>query len=126
VTRRARALLAALAAAVAALTTGSSALAAAPVQHVLPLSVDGLHQSDLAWWVRQHPNGSLARLVRHGASCTNAATPIPSDSSPGLVGQLTGGDPAVTGIYYDDTYNRALLPSGTRARQARRPGSAAR
>jgi Type I phosphodiesterase / nucleotide pyrophosphatase len=99
---------AALPAAAAPQTDGHGA-----VRHVLLLSVDGLHQSDLAWYVRAHPASALASLVRGGVDYANARTPIPSDSFPGMVGQLTGGDPAVTGVYYDDTYNHALLPAGT-------------
>lgn len=82
-------------------------------KHVLLLSVDGLHQKDLAWYVRTHPQSALAALVNHGTSYTHAQTPVPSDSFPGMVGQLTGGNPGTTGIYYDDTFNRALLPAGT-------------
>jgi predicted AlkP superfamily pyrophosphatase or phosphodiesterase len=81
--------------------------------HVVLLSIDGLHQSDLTWWVRHHPHGALARLSRSGAEYANARTPVPSDSFPGLVGLLTGGDPRTTGIYYDDSYNRRLLPPGS-------------
>src|SRR5262249_60891354 len=44
---------------------------------------------------------------------SNALTPVPSDSFPGLIGQVTGGDPGVTGIYYDDTWNHAVFPAGT-------------
>ena len=40
-------------------------------------------------------------------------TPFPSDSFPGMVGQVTGGDPGVTGVYYDDTWNHAVFPAGT-------------
>src|SRR5262245_10149055 len=32
------------------------------VSHVLFISVDGLHQSDLAWYVQQHPESTLAAL----------------------------------------------------------------
>jgi hypothetical protein len=83
------------------------------IQHVLLLSVDGLHQSDLSWYLKQHPESALATLVERGADYTNAQTPFPSDSFPGLVGQITGGNPQSTGIYYDDSWNRALLPAGT-------------
>ena len=31
----------------------------------------------------------------------------------GLVAQVTGGDPGTTGVYYDDSYNRRLLPPGS-------------
>jgi hypothetical protein len=30
-----------------------------------------------------------------------------------MVAQVTGGNPKSTGIYYDDSYNHALLPAGT-------------
>lgn len=82
-------------------------------RHVLLLSVDGLHQSDLDWYVRSHPRSALAALVRGGTSYTQARTPFPSDSFPGMVAQVTGGNPATTGVYYDDSYNRALLAAGT-------------
>jgi hypothetical protein len=82
-------------------------------RHVLLLSVDGMHQSDLAWWVATHPESWIARLVRSGRTYLNAKTPVPSDSFPGLIAQVTGGNPRSTGIYYDDSYNRALLPPGS-------------
>ncbi|MBV8994185.1 MAG: alkaline phosphatase family protein [Pseudonocardiales bacterium] len=81
--------------------------------HVLLLSIDGLHQSDLSWYVSRHPSSTLAKLAHRGTDFTNARTPFPSDSFPGMVGQVTGGNPATTGIYYDDTFNHALLPPGT-------------
>jgi hypothetical protein len=94
----------------------------AAAQHVLLLSVDGLHQSDLVWYVARHPSSALAKLVHRGVEFTHAQTPFPSDSFPGLVGQVTGGDPKTTGIYYDDTWNRALLPQGTRSCGGVAPG----
>src|SRR5215831_8422304 len=83
------------------------------IQHVLLISVDGLHQQDLAWYVHTYPNSALAALDRHGREYSNAETPFPSDSFPGMVGQVTGGDPRVTGIYYDDTWNHDVFPAGT-------------
>ncbi|HLK00686.1 MAG TPA: alkaline phosphatase family protein, partial [Streptosporangiaceae bacterium] len=83
------------------------------IEHVLLISVDGLHQQDLAWYVRNYPDSELASLVRHGLEYSHASTPFPSDSFPGMVGQLTGGDPRVTGIYYDDTWNHDVFPAGT-------------
>ncbi len=120
---------AALAAAAAALLAGS-AVASAPalaspathgagghrdgqIRHVLLISVDGLHQQDLTWYVRTHPGSVLAALTRHGLEYSGAMTPFPSDSFPGMVGQVTGGDPGVTGVYYDDTWNHAVFPAGT-------------
>jgi len=92
------------------------------VGHVLLLSVDGLHQTDLAWYVAHHPGSALAALVHGGVQYTNARTPVPSDSFPGMVGQVTGGDPQATGVYYDDTYNHALLPAGTTSCAGVKPG----
>ena len=85
----------------------------APAKHVLLISVDGLHQSDLAWYVKQHPDSALAKLVKGGVDYSAASTPVPSDSFPGMTAQVTGGDPGTTGVYYDDTYNHGLLPAGT-------------
>lgn len=82
-------------------------------KHVLLISVDGMHQADLDWFVSKYPNSRLAKLVHQGVEYTNARTPFPSDSFPGMVGQVTGGDPKTTGIYYDDEYSRSLLPQGT-------------
>ena len=82
-------------------------------QHVLLLSVDGMHQSDLDWYVHEHPQSALAALVRDGRQYTNAQTPFPSDSFPGMVGQVTGGNPRSTGVYYDDSFNKAVFPAGT-------------
>ncbi len=83
-------------------------------RHVLLLSVDGLHQSDLAWYIQAHPRSALARLVSNGTEYTKAKTTFPSDSFPGMVAQLTGGGPGTTGVFYDDTYNHRLLAPGTR------------
>ena len=47
------------------------------IQHVLLISVDGMHQSDLDWYVANHPNSELARLATGGAEYTNAQTPGP-------------------------------------------------
>jgi hypothetical protein len=105
--------------AVLAVSSGTAAGAPAPaarharVEHVLLISVDGLHQSDLRWWVGHHPGSALARLARVGVQYRDAMTPVPSDSFPGMVAQVTGGDPRTTGIYYDDSYNRRLLPPGS-------------
>ena len=85
----------------------------ANIKHVLLISVDGLHQNDLDWFVKNNPASTLASLVNKGVAYNNARTPFPSDSFPGLVAQTTGGNPASTGIYYDDSYSRALLPNGT-------------
>src|SRR5215468_1174739 len=83
------------------------------IRHVLLISVDGMHQQDLTWYVKNFPNSTLASLDRRGIEYRDARTPFPSDSFPGMVGQVTGGDPRVTGIYYDDTWNHDVFPAGT-------------
>ncbi len=83
------------------------------VSHVLLISVDGLHQQDLAWYVKNFPRSALASLAAGGVEYSDAQTPVPSDSFPGLTAQVTGGDPGVTGIYYDDTWNHDVFPAGT-------------
>ena len=90
-----------------------SAADSSPIQHVLLISVDGLHQSDLEWYVQTYPHSTLAMLVRDGMEYTDANTPVPSDSYPTTVALMTGGDPNVTGVYYDDAYDQALYPAGT-------------
>jgi hypothetical protein len=91
-------------------------------RHVLLISVDGLHQSDLVWYVNNHPDSALAKLVADGVEFANAETPFPSDSFPGMVALATGGNPSSTGIYYDDTWNAALLPAGTTSCAEVKPG----
>lgn len=85
----------------------------AAVSSVVLISVDGLHQNDLTWFVQHHPASTLARMVSAGVAFQNARTPFPSDSFPGMVGLATGGHPRTTGVYYDDAYSRGLLPVGT-------------
>jgi hypothetical protein len=80
------------------------------VKHVLLISVDGLHALDLSNFVASHPDSALAELSRHGVTYTNNSTSSPSDSFPGLASLVTGGSPVTTGLWYDDTYNRALSP----------------
>ena len=119
---KARARVAALAAAAAAVAipiglTAGPAVAEHPhhagVQHVLLISVDGMHQSDLAWYVANHPDSELAKLAEGGQEYTNDHTSDPSDSDPGGTALMTGADPKVTGIYYDDEYSHGVFPAGT-------------
>ncbi len=95
----------------------------AAAKHVLLLSVDGMHQTDLAWFVHTHPNSPLSRLASSGVEFTRAQTPFPSDSFPGLIGQVTGGNPRSTGVYYDDSWNRSLVAAGTTACRGVAPGA---
>lgn len=79
-------------------------------KHVLLISVDGLHALDLSTYVATHSSSTLASLSSHGVTYSNATTSQPSDSFPGLAALVTGGSPITTGLWYDDTYNRALSP----------------
>ncbi|MCW2643802.1 MAG: type phosphodiesterase/nucleotide pyrophosphatase [Dactylosporangium sp.] len=92
-------------------------------QHVLLISVDGLHQQDLAWYVGHNPRSTLAGLAGHGVTYDHAKTTFPSDSFPGLLAQVTGGTSKTTGVYYDDTYNHELLPPGTTNCAGAKPGT---
>src|SRR5205807_8617633 len=83
------------------------------IKHLLLISVDGLHQNDLEWYVANHPNSALARLTRGGAEFSNARTSDPSDSDPGGTALMTGGDPRATGVYYDVEYNHNVYEAGT-------------
>src|SRR3984957_11949159 len=83
------------------------------IKHVLLISVDGMHQSDLDWYVANHPNSELGRLATGGAEYTDAQTADPSDSAPTGTGLMTGADPKLTGIYYDDEYSHGVFPPGT-------------
>ena len=83
---------------VAGVSAAESAQGHAPSRHVLLLSVDGLHQSDLTSYIAGHPRSALAGLVARGVEYTRAQTTFPSDSFPGMVAQLTGGGPGTTGV----------------------------
>jgi hypothetical protein len=87
-------------------------------RHVLLLSVDGLHQADLTRYIGTHPRSALAALVHRGVDFTHASTPVPSDSFPGMIAQVTGGNPGNTGVYYDSSFTPEInsqadgLPTG--------------
>jgi hypothetical protein len=124
--RRAGAVVASAAVVLGGTTLASSAATAQPsqprIRHVLLISVDGMHQSDLDWYIANHPNSELARLATGGAEYTNAQTPDPSDSDPAGTGLMTGADPKVTGIYYDDEYSHGVFPPGTTKCSGPAPG----
>jgi len=84
-----------------------------PIQHVLMISVDGLHALDLQNFSASHPHSAMAQLAKSGIEYTQAQTVSPADSFPGLLALTTGGTPAVTGVYYDETYDRSLSPPGS-------------
>src|SRR5450755_1913492 len=97
----------------AAVALGATAQAA-DVDHVLLISVDGLHALDVERYVESHPNSALAELAKHGTTYTNARTPSNSDSFPGLLALVTGGSPISHGMFYDVSYDRTLFdPTNT-------------
>jgi Type I phosphodiesterase / nucleotide pyrophosphatase len=103
----------AVGASVALSTSGAVAARQDRIEHVLLISVDGLHQSDLEWYVANHPRSELALLTHRGAEFSNAHTAVPSDSDPGGTALMTGGDPRATGVYYDVEYNHDVYEAGT-------------
>jgi hypothetical protein len=76
------------------------------IEHVLLISVDGLHAVDVAICTASGLCPNLERLADHGTTYTNASTTKPSDSFPGLLAPLTGGTPKTHGVFYDDSYDR--------------------
>jgi Type I phosphodiesterase / nucleotide pyrophosphatase len=99
-------------------------------QHVLLLSVDGMHERDLSGFLESHPDSMLAELSRHGTQYENAwvnaldGTPTnPSDSFPGLLALTTGGSSPTHGGWYDVSYARELYPYNAEAPCSGSPGT---
>jgi hypothetical protein len=80
------------------------------VQHVLLLSLDGMHALDLANLVQQKPGSALVKLSLHAVTYSNASTSFPSNSWPGLLSIITGGSPNATGVLFENSYSRTLSP----------------
>ncbi len=79
-------------------------------QHVLLISIDGMHAVDLRRYVATHPASALATLSRSGVTYADAHAAVPTDSFPGLLALTTGGHPKSTGVYYEDSFDRSLFP----------------
>ena len=95
-----------------ALPVSGATLSNVKVEHVLLISVDGLHQQDLTTCLKAATCPNIAQLASTGVNYTGAFTPGLSDSVPGLAALVTGGSPLTTGLFYDDVYDRTLY-SGT-------------
>lgn len=86
------------------------------IKRVLLISVDGMHAVDFlncANGISTANSGApfcpaIAALAKHGINYVAASTSKPSDSFPGLTAIVTGGSPALTGVYYDVAYSRNL------------------
>lgn len=96
-----------------ALGVTPGAASAAAYQHVLLISVDGLHAIDIANYAATHPKGAMAKLLATGVSYPSALSTMPSDSFPGMLALVTGGTPKSTGVYYDDTFERSFYEAGS-------------
>ncbi len=94
--------------------TGKESKPSSKIQRVLLISVDGMHAVDFlncANGITTTNNGqpycpAIAALGTTGINYTAASTSKPSDSFPGLTAIVTGGSPALTGVYYDVGYAR--------------------
>ncbi len=97
-------------------TAISGSALAAPFQHVILLSVDGLHEADLTDPATRQYLPNISALASNGISYTNVTGSSPSDSFPGTTALLTGSSPRTSGVFYDDSYSRILTaPGGTAA-----------
>ncbi|MBV9572829.1 MAG: alkaline phosphatase family protein [Acidobacteriales bacterium] len=84
------------------------------IQRVLLISVDGMHAGDFFNCANGMAtiNGgqpfcpAIAALGNSGINYNAAIASKPSDSFPGLTAIVTGGSPALTGVYYDVSYAR--------------------
>jgi predicted AlkP superfamily pyrophosphatase or phosphodiesterase len=84
------------------------------IKRVLLVSIDGLHEQDLARCIGANTCPNLAVLAQSGLTYTEAHTPGLSDSFPGLAALVTGGSPKTAGLFYDVSYDRTLYaPSDT-------------
>jgi hypothetical protein len=100
----------------ALLVAVNASAAAAPAvtstyQHVLLVSVDGMHAIDLANYIQNNPTSNFAKLASSGIVYPNTFTTAPSDSYPGMLAQVTGASPKTAGLFYDDSYDRKEYPS---------------
>jgi hypothetical protein len=108
----------AAAAAVTLASFGQTTVGTGKIQHVVLLSIDGMHAVDFyncANGIAGVNSGkpycpNLAALGQTGINYVGAISSMPSDSFPGLAAIVTGGSPKTTGLYYDVSYDRSLAP----------------
>jgi len=101
------------------------------IKRVLLISVDGMHAVDFsncANGVSGVNNGkpycpAIAALGQTGVNYVAASTSKPSDSFPGLTAIITGGSPALTGVYYDVAYSRNLDGPAVQTGNGNGPGT---
>lgn len=97
-------------------TADSHRVGSGRIQHVLLLSIDGMHAVDFY----NCSNGiagvnggdpycpNMAALSQTGVNYVNTESSKPSDSFPGMAALASGGTPKTTGLYYDVAYDRSL------------------
>ena len=78
--------------------------------HVLLISIDGMHAVDYENCVKALTCPNLAALGNAGVNYTRTSTSRPSDSFPGLMALVTGGTPKYVGAFYDVAWDRVLAP----------------
>jgi hypothetical protein len=83
------------------------------IQHVLLISIDGMHALDYENCVKKGTCPNLAPLGGHGVTYPRASASKPSDSFPGLMALVTGATPKTHGAFYDVAYDRVLAPPFT-------------
>jgi hypothetical protein len=82
--------------------------------HVMLISIDGMHAVDYEICVQSKTCPNLAALESTGVNYTRTSTSRPSDSFPGLMALVTGGTPKSVGAFYDVAWDRVLAPPATR------------
>jgi hypothetical protein len=78
--------------------------------HVLLISIDGMHAVDYEICAANGTCPNLASLGKTGVNYTRTTTSRPSDSFPGLMALVTGGTPRTVGAFYDVAWDRVLAP----------------
>jgi hypothetical protein len=91
-------------------------------QHVLLVSIDGMHALDYENCVKDNTCPAMASLGKHGVTYTRTSTSRPSDSFPGLMAIVTGGSPKSVGAFYDVAYDRILAPPTIETGNGNPPG----
>lgn len=88
------------------------------INHVLLLSIDGMHAVDFlncSHGIAGVNDGkpycpNMTALSQTGINYVATVSSKPSDSFPGLAAIVAGGSPKTTGLYYDVAYDRSLAP----------------
>jgi Type I phosphodiesterase / nucleotide pyrophosphatase len=80
------------------------------MDHVLLLSIDGMHALDYVNCVNGGTCPTLTALGKTGLNYLATSTSKPSDSFPGLTAIVSGGSPRTEGVFYDVAYDRSLDP----------------